>query len=363
MHNYTVYRDSRVNTKIEDDLGVIRERLLMEYKGIVALMLVGGFGRGEGSILIENYGIKAVNDYDIVMITEKPMHLGRIDKVKRELAKEVGITWIDIYAHDIGKLKRLKKTIFNYDLKYASYVFWGDPNIPFLIPDMDPSKMPLVEGEKLFITRLWTFLGPFSVEFLDRQLSNNEAFFLANQMSKALLACIDVLLLSKGAYHPSYIERNKRVKTLYPNNEYRYKMFDWAVDFKLRPKSNGYGDLIRLYFRIKDIYLEIMRDFLCLMYKKTFSDWFEYCSLYRKNYRTLLKRAGYLVLRRSLRYEKKLDVDIAQVYLVASYHNGLIDKKYFRAGLQCLSKLTGKYLDDLSWEEARGFAAELRNTI
>lgn len=363
MHNYSVYGDNRINGKVENDMRVIANRLSREYEGIVALILVGGFGRGEGSVLIKNYATKVVNDYDIVMITEKPMCLGQIDKIKGELAKEVGITWIDIYAHDIGKLKRLRKTIFNYDLKYASHVFWGDPGILFLIPEMDPSKMPLVEGEKLFVTRLWTFLGPFSVEFLDRELSDDEAFFLANQMSKALLACIDVLLLSKGAYHPSYIERNKRVKDVYPDMEGFYEMFDWAVDFKLKPKLNAYGDLIKLYLQVKDLYLEIMRDFLRLLYKKTFSDWFEYCSLYRKNYRILLKRAAYLVLRRSLRYEKKLDVDIAQVYLVASYHNGLIDKKYFRAGLHCLSKLTGKCQDDLSWEEARRLAAELRNTI
>jgi hypothetical protein len=58
-----------------------------------------------------------------------------------------------------AELRKLNPSIYNYDLKYASKVIQGDPDVLNLIPEMDPSKLPLKEGKTLFFTRLWTLLG------------------------------------------------------------------------------------------------------------------------------------------------------------------------------------------------------------
>lgn len=362
-YNFTVLNNPKVNAKVQEDLERIKDALLQEFASIEALILVGGFGRGEGGVVIENGQIRPINDYDIVMVSEGSAHPKKIYEIRKKLAEAIGIWWIDVSVFNPNKLKKLKQSIYSYDLKYGSTIFWGEPEILKRIPDMKASKMPLIEGQTLFITRLWTFLGPFSVEFLNREITNDEAFYLANQLSKALLACVDVLLLSKYAYHVSYIERNKRVKKFYPNMERYYGMFDWALEIKLKPKYDEYHQLIKKYFEIKTFCLEIMKVFLSKMYRRNFRDWSEFGRIYKTNYRTLIKRAGYLLLRRSRRFEKKLDIDIVQLYLIASYHRDSIDKKYFHTALHYLSKVTGKGQNNLSWEDARKLASELRNTV
>ncbi len=362
-HNFTVLDNHKVNERIQNDLEKIKDTLLQEFPSIEALILVGGFGRAEGGVLIKDGQIQPINDYDIVVVTEEKVCLKKVDEIRKKLAEKIGIWWIDISVFNSKKIRSVNQSIYSYDLKYGSTVFWGNPEVVSLMPDMAASKMPLVEGQTLFVTRLWTFLGPFSVEFLNRELTDDESFFLANQMSKALLACVDVLLLSKHAYHVSYIERNKRIKKLYSNMRKWYPMLDWALEIKLKPTYDGYDQLVKRYFEIKTFYLEIMRSFLSNMYRRNFCDWLEFISIYKTNYRTLLKRTGYLLLRRSSRYEKKLDIDIAQLGLVVAYNRDSIDKEYFNLVQQYLSKATGEDQNNLSWEDARKLAVELRNSV
>ena len=47
-HNFTILNDDRVNWRIQNDLEMIENTLLQKCTGIEALILVGGFGRGDG---------------------------------------------------------------------------------------------------------------------------------------------------------------------------------------------------------------------------------------------------------------------------------------------------------------------------
>ena len=121
-HNFTVYNENEINLKIKSDLEKTRIKLLREFSGIEALILVGGFGRGEGSVLREANEIEPINDYDIVMVSRQPIGVSKIDYLRKELAKELDIWWVDISNYTLNKLTRLRYTMYNYDLKYGSHV-------------------------------------------------------------------------------------------------------------------------------------------------------------------------------------------------------------------------------------------------
>jgi hypothetical protein len=361
-YNFTIYNDYKVNERIREDLSKIKTVILREFFDVEALILVGGFGRGEGGVIIVDDIVKPINDYDIVVVSEEKILPQKINKIRKKLAEEIGIWWVDISIFNKRKLQKLKTSIYSYDLKYGGIVFFGNPEILNLIPRMVASKIPLIDGEYLFITRLWTFLGPFSTEFLNRKLTKDESFFLANQMSKAILACVDVLLLSKGCYHVSYAERNKIVKNIFPDMVEYFVVFDWALETKLRPVL-GEMYTVEAYFNIKNFYFKIMKRFLSKLYKREFSDWAIFFKAYKNKFHSMLRRIGYIVLKRSFRYERKLNIDLAQLSLLISWNRDSVEKKYFFQALQYLKKATGKDYDEFSLEDARKLIVELRNTI
>ena len=68
MKQFTVYDEKNIDAGIQSDLEKITAILHQNFHDeIQDLILVGGFGRGEGSVLIENGVHKPVNDYDIVL--------------------------------------------------------------------------------------------------------------------------------------------------------------------------------------------------------------------------------------------------------------------------------------------------------
>lgn len=49
-YNFTFEKNREVNRKVEQDLLTIKKELLNNLRDVSALILVGGFGRGEGRI-------------------------------------------------------------------------------------------------------------------------------------------------------------------------------------------------------------------------------------------------------------------------------------------------------------------------
>ncbi|WP_313567194.1 hypothetical protein, partial [Empedobacter sp.] len=209
------------NRRLESDIKIIRNSVLQRLSQIDAIILCGGYGRGEGSWIIDKSTKKVYpyNDYDLYIVTDMKPSSRKISEIENEISKKVGLKWIDIDTITKKKLTNLKPSIKNIDLKYASKIIYGDKNILKEIPDINPSNISTLDIEILYFTRLWTFMGSLSeTGFTD--LNIEEARFFKNQMAKALLACVDVLLLQNNQYDTSYIKRLKIAIGLYPEKEW-----------------------------------------------------------------------------------------------------------------------------------------------
>ena len=69
MGRFIAYDDNNIDRKISSDINEIKNILVKRMLNIKALVLVGGFGRGEGVVMAEGSKIQAINDYDVVVIT------------------------------------------------------------------------------------------------------------------------------------------------------------------------------------------------------------------------------------------------------------------------------------------------------
>ncbi len=232
---YTVNVDARVDDAIEKDLDVIVDRL-KSHRTIKSIVLGGGFGRGEGSVLVDENGVRPVNDYDIfVVVSDEDSTDYR--PIGAELARELNVRWVDIIPVKSSSIATLPPSQFHYDLKYGSRHLWGE----YMLDRIPTYPDGRVDGESintLLLNRLICALEAYSEEFERRTLTPQEAFFLINQTGKVVSACIECLLMKDGRYHPSYRTRRERFERIFSSEFSLIQLNETATQFKLRPSPS-----------------------------------------------------------------------------------------------------------------------------
>jgi len=350
-----------VKQRLTADLELIRKSLI-DFQPL-SIILYGGYGRGEGSWVWYNNEICApYNDYDILMILEKKIPEKIIKSIRKKLAQDIGIRWVDIGQKTPKELKKLRPSIYNYDLKYASKVIYGEEYILDQIPHIDVSKLPLEEGNILFKVRIWTFIGSLDVNGFDVSLSGDDSRFFRNQMAKAILAVVDILLLQKGAYDSSYGIRVKRLKNLYSHKKELCLLSEWAFHEKLEPKAPNMNadEVKKLYLKVSQFYIDEMFKMLSKRYKTKINKPQKLIFLWKYYPITFIKRIGFLIIKRSLKLEKQILLDIAQLYLLLTFNNHSNSEQYLKKAYKALNKLDPTVGRNLSWNEARILAAQMR---
>ncbi len=339
------------------------EKVFLKLKAII---LYGGYGRDEGSWIIENDGgCRPYNDYDILLVIENKISVEQIDPLRKDLARQIGIRWADIGQNTPAELQKLRPSIYSYDLKYASKVIQGDSSVLEHIPEIDAAKLPLKEGEVLFFTRLWTLLGSLDKKGFRVDRKGEESRFFRNQMAKAVLAVVDVLLLQKGAYHPSYKKRVKRLSELYPPKRDLIKLAEWALEEKLFPKAPDMkaSEIQQLYQKVHYYFFSEMYNLLTCYYGQNIDN----PKAIEKNLKwapiNLIKRIGWIILRRNLNWERRIFVNLAQCYIAAAFNSGSNRKEFLEKGIKYIRRLDISFPETSSWDEARVRGAELRMEV
>jgi hypothetical protein len=356
MFNFTVHHNQQINKKILLDLDRISSIIIQQLPDVEALILVGGFGRGEGSVLIKNGTPQPINDYDVVIILKNKPSSFNFKKLAQTTANEINIRLIDFIPYLKNDLLQLKPTIFNYDLKYGGYVFYGNKKILNEIPRYKADEIPLIEGKILLFNRMVCLLESFSLNFKKRLLTQKEKFFLVNQTSKAILACCDSLLLLEGSYHHSYLERYKRFsKKFKQKNKKITSLVQRATNFKLRPRENINFDTIEYWFDVKEEFIKTLQQYLEVIYNKKFKDWANFAKTYnKKNVRFYLKKIRNKPKGINDKAHIKKNIELAEIFLLSSIENNfIINPTNIDRAKIVLKKITEKNYPNNNWEALR----------
>ena len=342
-----------------NDIDIIINNLI--YLKPVTIILYGSYGRDEGGRYIDHQGsIKPYNDYDILIILNQLISNDEILMIKNKLESQVRVRWVDVSQKTIKQLGKLKLSIFNYDLKYASKVIYGKKKILDSIPKIDASKLPLEEANILFKTRMWTFMGSLDGTALETGITGEDSRFFRNQMAKAVLSIVDVCLLQKGAYHSSYKERVRLYKKLYSDNKELCLLSDWALSEKLEPKAPHMDkhDVKKLYVKVHKNYIEEMLIVLSKRYHVKIDKPEKLILLWKYYPINFIKRIGYLFIKRTKTFEKQIMLEIVQLYLLFAFNKNC--KKYQKIANNLLQKLDSSTRTNLSWHQARLQASRMR---
>jgi hypothetical protein len=256
MGEYSAWDDPTVDQLIESHLQraveIIRSRMEPH-----AIILRGSFGRGEGTIIIQNGQMNFLSDYEFDIAISSPRYRSLFAELSRQLTTEFGVEtslrWVRPDYIRIGRVGPMPMgpapiTISLYESRYGSRTLYGHDVISDN-PPIDPGQILPMDVIRLVLNRMAESLYymPGTTEATHDEL---ETYYWVN---KTILACAESLLLLWGQYHFSYEERGRRFASLantlldfMPDQaEELTKLIALATEFKLRPSLKLLPESVR----------------------------------------------------------------------------------------------------------------------
>ncbi len=235
---------------LEAHLAQTCERVLAGVKVLVpasklqAVLLGGGYGRGEGGVLKTADGDRPYNDLEFYVFIRGNAILAErkfrhpLHGLGEGLSPAAGLE-VEFKVLTLDKLRRDTPSMFYYDLVMGHRWQLGDDALlAGCEQHRDAARVPLHEATRLLMNRCSGLL--YSLERLRRRdFGATEADFVGRNLAKAQLAFGDALLAAHGQYHWSCRERHSRLAKLsvvdnLPLAEL-VQHHATGVDFKLHP--------------------------------------------------------------------------------------------------------------------------------
>jgi hypothetical protein len=241
--------------ELENRLRALCEKVRASVQGIVpstrleALMLAGGYGRGEGGVLRTADGDQPYNDLEFYVCVKGPELLMRrsYDAALHELGEKLtpgAALEIELKLFSLSKLRRNPITMFYYDLVSGhKWVVGEESLLNGCEHHLSSRRIPLHEATRLLMNRCSGLL--FSQEKLgNAEFGAEQADFVRRNICKAKLAFGDVVLTVYGQYHWSCRERHKRLSKFEPTPDLPWleQVLAWhreGVEFKLHPYKSA----------------------------------------------------------------------------------------------------------------------------
>jgi len=209
-----------------------------------ALVIIGGYGRGEGGVEIVDGDDRPHNNLDFLLIAEtlRPKKLQALrESLMRALLpvmQQYEIE-IDISVVSIWKLRMSPSLIIWYDMRFGHKTILGDANYVSALSRFRVDQIPTRDAIRLLVNRGTLLLindqlldqGNESIESRRRIIRNN---------MKAVIGYGDALLFFLGQYHWSYVERQSRMRSCDDVPKAFRSLYDEAAEFRLQPNYAHY---------------------------------------------------------------------------------------------------------------------------
>lgn len=206
-------------TYVEGDHPELRERLEAHFSRVResflahgfsgALVLGGGYGRGEGGVMPLDHGVGFSNDLDYFLFDDTPVAeplLQWCRAIEREESERLGID-VEIKCLRREAIGNPNDSMMFADLVAGHIVVAGEAEfLTSLVPTLDFTQLPAEEATRL----LWN--RGSGVFFAKCRLERRaEVAYVIRNHAKLKLALGDALLCLQGQYVPWCRERHQRL--------------------------------------------------------------------------------------------------------------------------------------------------------
>ncbi|HEX4120314.1 MAG TPA: hypothetical protein VH619_06850, partial [Verrucomicrobiae bacterium] len=213
---FTVDGASELEERLEQTCHKVRDgvRGVFSARSLEAVVLGGGYGRGEGGVWKTAGGELPYNDLEFYVFTRGNRlwhdyrHARALGDLGERLSTEAGVH-VEFKIESAPRLRGSGVSMFTYDLVAGHRIVFGDPSIfDGCEHHLDSAKIPLAEATRLLCNRCSGLL--LAGEMLSDP-SDGAADFVARNLAKARLALGDTVLTAFGQYHWSVQERYRRL--------------------------------------------------------------------------------------------------------------------------------------------------------
>ena len=248
MNSKPIQFATHASRAFNDHLGSVLEEISDDVQAacgdnLIALILGGGYGRGEGGVITIKGEEKPYNDIDFSIIV-KDIGSYPVDKIKAVSEKYEKVIEIDVDFSRPLTLKAVKNWphwMMWHDLLNGHIVLRGSPSVlTDCAPEHIKEPLPLTEAIRLLLNRgtglLWA----------RRVISENEPApdkdFIRRNYYKCLLALGDALLVAEGVYTTQYAGRDQILEKRDALDQHLsfqtiMPLYREALEFKFRPDS------------------------------------------------------------------------------------------------------------------------------
>jgi hypothetical protein len=251
QHNirFTPEGDASAEQRIASDQQLIANAVqaAIEDKHFCALVLIGGYARGEGGIVFQRGQPAPYNDYDYFVVVKDMKHralssLGtKLASLAKELEQKVGVE-VDFAILTREALPASPPSLMFAEMLWGHRVVAGDPQVLNSIPVMPFSGLPMGEFTRLMLNRGALLL--LNQQTISRgelcQPEDRDRFI--KYLFKATLACGDAQLAVAGLYHPLYRIKWLRLQQLPQQSEAFLRQYELALSAKFHPQPEQFAD-------------------------------------------------------------------------------------------------------------------------
>lgn len=242
------------NNELEDHLTRTCDTIMAGVRGLIpshrlqAVLLGGGYGRGEGGVMQTDEGQRPYNDLEFYVFLRGNRHLNeRRHRLPLEVLGEILTPMagaeVEFKIISLGELRRNRISMFSYDLLMGHRWLLGHAGLLFdLNHHQAAEKIPSSEATRLLMNRCTGLL--FAQERLEHsEFTAADADFVQRNIAKAELAFGDAVLAAHKQYHWSCLERHRRLQRLITDepiswlNDVRIRHAA-GLQFKLHPKRS-----------------------------------------------------------------------------------------------------------------------------
>jgi hypothetical protein len=215
-----------------------------------ALILGGGYGRGQGGVLKTERGDQPYNDLEFYVflrgnrVWNERKYRALLHGLSESLSPQAGLH-VEFKVDSLQRLCRSPVTMFSYDLLSGHRVIfpmgfaWCDCEHHFV-----SGNISLSEATRLLFNRCTGLLLAKEM-LLKPELTMDQSDFVGRNLAKAQLALGDVVLTVAGQYHWNCSERHARLRALASSRNRELPWLDQVeshhaggVNFKLHPRRS-----------------------------------------------------------------------------------------------------------------------------
>lgn len=225
-----------------------------EYRSVV---LLGGYGRGEGGVIRDMTGEHLHNNIDLLLIAatwgRKSSLKKRLDTVLAPIAKNEKIG-IDTGVIGEIELRHAPPHVIWFDVRWGHRTILGDASIIPSLRPLSAKEIAVDDVHALLVNR--ASLLVINDAILERgEPASHHARYVVKHLMKAILGHGDALLFAHGRYHAGYLEKQRRMRVIAARTPGLAELYDAAAEFRFSPDYERYAheNLRDLTRRIRDI--------------------------------------------------------------------------------------------------------------